>query len=67
MPNTTCDYKTKTKGQKPEWERKVFDEKIVGKWHDESCKYIDDLFDDYLSLEMFDHVSSVAVLGRLCS
>lgn len=42
--------------KKPEWERKVFDEAIVRKWHGEACKYHDDIEDDYLSEEMFKHV-----------
>jgi hypothetical protein len=48
------DYANKE--QKPEWERKVFDQDIVGKWHDEACKYHEDIDDNYLSELMFKYV-----------
>ena len=41
---------------KPEWERKVFDEAIVAKWRGEACVWNADLNDHYLSSTMFDNV-----------
>ncbi|KAE8383099.1 hypothetical protein BDV26DRAFT_287885 [Aspergillus bertholletiae] len=40
---------------KPEWERKVFDEDIVDKWRNEAVVFDDRLFDYYLSTAMFDY------------
>ncbi|KIW04027.1 uncharacterized protein PV09_04850 [Verruconis gallopava] len=40
---------------KPEWERKVFDDAIVEKWRAEACKYHEDIEDEFLSEEMFKH------------
>jgi hypothetical protein len=42
---------------KPEWERKVFDENIVSKYRAEACVYADDIGDEILSEQMFDYVS----------
>lgn len=44
---------------KPEWDRKVFDEVIVAKWEKEACRYVDGLRDEYLSTQMFQFVSPV--------
>ena len=44
---------------KPEWDRKVFDESIVSKWHDEACQRTEELNDLYLSERMFDFVCTV--------
>lgn len=41
---------------KPEWERKVFDEAIVAKWQEEGCVWNEDLTDYYLSSDMFGYV-----------
>lgn len=41
---------------KPEWERKVFDEAIVAKWREEGCVWSESLDDVYLSSAMFDYV-----------
>jgi hypothetical protein len=43
---------------KPEWDRKVFDEAILGKWHEEACRYSEELRDDYLSERMWKYVGS---------
>jgi len=43
---------------KPEWERKVFDEEIVEKWRAEGCVRNEAIRDDILSKRMFDFVSS---------
>ncbi|KAE8136091.1 hypothetical protein BDV38DRAFT_284334 [Aspergillus pseudotamarii] len=40
---------------KPEWERKVFDEDIVGNWRSEACVHSEELDDYYLSTAMFDY------------
>ncbi|OJD29659.1 uncharacterized protein BKCO1_750003 [Diplodia corticola] len=40
---------------KPEWDRKVFDESIVSKWQMEATRYDDEIKDVYLSKQMFDH------------
>ncbi|KAI9930716.1 hypothetical protein MW887_011472 [Aspergillus wentii] len=40
---------------KPEWDRKVFDEDIVSKWMAEACVWKEELNDDYLSAAMFDY------------
>ncbi|OGM51382.1 hypothetical protein ABOM_000381 [Aspergillus bombycis] len=40
---------------KPEWERKVFEEDIVSKWRNEACVHSEELEDDYLSPAMFDY------------
>ncbi|KAE8362275.1 hypothetical protein BDV27DRAFT_166341 [Aspergillus caelatus] len=40
---------------KPEWERKVFDEDIVSKWRSEACEHSEELDDYYLSAAMFDY------------
>lgn len=55
---------------KPEWDRKVFDEGIVNTWHDEAMKQalIDE--DVYMSEQMFDYVTklkSTKTLGSLVS
>lgn len=41
---------------KPEWERKIFDEIIVDKWRGEACVWNAELDDIYLSSTMFDNV-----------
>jgi hypothetical protein len=42
---------------KDEWERKVFDEKIIAEWRKEAlAKELDD-GDTYMSEKMFDYVS----------
>lgn len=43
---------------KPEWERKVFDEDIVSKWRSEACVHSEELDDYYLSAAMFDYVGT---------
>jgi hypothetical protein len=45
---------------KPEWERKVFDEEIVSKWRKEGVVYSEDLDDEMLSEKMFDFVSQLS-------
>ncbi|RAK95595.1 DUF4246 domain-containing protein [Aspergillus ibericus CBS 121593] len=40
---------------KPEWDRKVFDEEIVSKWRSEACVWRAELREDYLSAAMFDY------------
>ncbi|KAB8228811.1 DUF4246 domain-containing protein [Aspergillus alliaceus] len=40
---------------KPEWDRKVFDEDIVSKWRNEACVHKEELGDYYLSSAMFDY------------
>jgi hypothetical protein len=45
-----------TISDKPEWDRKVFDEAIVSTWKEEACCRVESLNDDYLSLQMFDFV-----------
>jgi hypothetical protein len=47
--------------QKSEWENKVFDQEIVGKWREEACKHHDDIEDVYLSKKMFTHVRKYVV------
>lgn len=42
---------------KPEWDRKVFDEAIVSEWRAEATCYDDKIEDFYLSEQMFDYVS----------
>ena len=44
---------------KPEWERKVFDEEIVGKWRAEAGREDEEIGDVVLSEEMFEYVSFV--------
>jgi len=44
---------------KPEWERKVFDEEIVSKWRAEGVVRSEELGDLVLSEKMFDFVSYV--------
>lgn len=46
---------------KPEWQRKVHDEGILGKWREEAARVIDvdGIRDVYLSEQMFDYVSLV--------
>jgi hypothetical protein len=41
---------------KPDWERKVFDESIVEKWREEACVHHEDLEDVFLSSRMFHYV-----------
>ena len=44
---------------KPEWERKVFDEEVVDKWRAEASEELEELHGDViLSKEMFDFVGS---------
>ncbi|EKG09891.1 hypothetical protein MPH_13098 [Macrophomina phaseolina MS6] len=40
---------------KPEWDRKVFDEAIVAKWKTEACKFDETCQDVYLSEAMFSY------------
>ncbi|PYH93370.1 hypothetical protein BO71DRAFT_381653 [Aspergillus ellipticus CBS 707.79] len=40
---------------KPEWDRKVFDENIVNKWQKEACVHREDLKDEYHSAAMFEY------------
>jgi hypothetical protein len=51
---------------KPEWERKIFDEAIVAKWLEEGCVWNEDLNDYYLSTAMFDYVSLQGHLPDAC-
>ena len=41
---------------KPEWDRKVFDDGIVRKWRGEACVWSAELREKYLSEAMFDYV-----------
>lgn len=41
---------------KPEWDRKVFDESIVVKWKEEAYRFVEELDDKFLSEKMFDFV-----------
>jgi hypothetical protein len=41
---------------KPEWDRKVFDEDIVSKWREEASKELEEENDVILSEQMFDFV-----------
>jgi hypothetical protein len=41
---------------KPEWDRKVFDEDIVSKWREEASKELEEKNDVILSERMFDFV-----------
>ena len=44
---------------KPEWNRKVFDESIVSKWREEASEELEDETDVILSERMFDFVGSL--------
>ena len=57
---------------KPEWDRKVFEDEIVGEWKVEACRRVEDLDDDYLSEKMFEFVcglyhlpGSLIIIGLL--
>jgi hypothetical protein len=51
-----------TISDKPDWDRKVFDEEIVSKYRAEACVYKEEIGDEMLSQEMFDYVSFVFML-----
>ncbi|KAF2099439.1 hypothetical protein NA57DRAFT_37564 [Rhizodiscina lignyota] len=40
---------------KPEWDRKVFDDDIIAKWKEEAVRHVEDLGDKILSEKMFDY------------
>lgn len=41
---------------KPEWDRKVFDDEIVSKWKSEACRFDPSCDDHFLSQDMFTYV-----------
>lgn len=43
---------------KPDWDRKVFDDVIVAKWKAEACRFDGSCNDQYLSHDMFAYVRS---------
>jgi hypothetical protein len=50
---------------KPEWDRKVFDESIVSKWREEAEKKLENEDDVLLSEPMFDYASLTCLSGLL--